>query len=147
MKTPMQYSKSGLALTERFEGCVLESYQDQGGVWTIGYGHTGPDIGPGMTCTQQQAQAWLVLDTQAAAQAVTDLVVPQLTQGEFDALVDFVFNLGRGAFERSTMLRLLNGGDIASAAGQFALWDHIGGREIAGLLRRRLAEKAEFLNA
>ncbi len=147
MKTPLQYSKTGLALTERFEGCRLQAYPDQGGVWTIGYGHTGPDVHEGMTCTPQQSQAWLVLDTHAAEQAVNDLVVPQLTQGEFDALVDFVFNLGRGAFERSTMLRLLNGGDIASAAGQFALWDHIGGREIAGLLRRRLAEKQEFLSA
>jgi len=147
MKVPMQYSNTGLALTERFEGCRLESYQDQGGVWTIGYGHTGPDVGPGMTCTPQQAQAWLALDTHAAAQTVNDLVQIQLSQHEFDALVDFVFNLGAGAFARSTMLRLLNMGEIATAAGQFALWDHIGGREVAGLLRRRLAEKAEFLSA
>ena len=142
----MQYSKVGLALTERFEGCRLEAYQDQGGVWTIGYGHTR-GVHAGMTCTLQQAMAWLILDTQEAVDAVNRLVVPQLTQHEFDALVDFVFNLGDGAFAHSTMLRLLNSGDIASAAGQFALWDHIGGREVAGLLRRRLAEKAEFLDA
>lgn len=146
MKVPLQYSKTGLALTERFEGCRLEAYRDVGGVLTIGFGHTGPDVHEGMTCTQQQAQAWLVLDTQKAAQAVNDLVQIQLTQAEFDACTDFVYNVGAGAFARSTMLRLLNAGDIASAAGQFALWDHAGGREVAGLLRRRLAEKAEFLH-
>ena len=147
MKVPMQYSKTGLALTERFEGCRLEAYRDVAGVLTIGYGHTGPDVYEGQTCTQQQAMAWLILNTQEAVDAVNRLVTPQLSQHEFDALVDFVFNLGEPAFAHSTMLRLLNSGDIALAAGQFALWDHIGGREVAGLLRRRLAEKAEFLDA
>ena len=147
MKIPLQYSKTGLALTERFEGCRLEAYRDVAGVLTIGYGHTGPDVYEGQTCTQQQAMAWLILDTQTAVQAVNDLVQIQLNQGEFDALVDFVFNLGIGAFARSTLLRLLNADDIAGAADQFALWDHAGGQVVAGLLRRRLAEKQEFLDA
>ena len=121
MRTPMQYSKVGLALTERFEGCRREAYQDSGGVWTIGYGHTGPDVHEGMTCTDQQAMAWLILDTHEAQDAVNELVNIQLNQPEFDALVDFVYNVGREAFARSTMLRLLNGGDIRTAAGQFAL--------------------------
>lgn len=147
MKVPMQYSKIGLALTERFEGCRLEAYRDVAGVLTIGYGHTGPDVYEGQTCTQQQAMAWLILDTHAAVQTVNDLVQIQLTQPEFDACCDFVFNVGATAFARSTMLRLLNAGDIQGAAGQFALWDHAGGRPVAGLLRRRLAEKQEFLDA
>ncbi len=147
MKIPLQYSKTGLALTERFEGCRLEAYRDVAGVLTIGYGHTGPDVHEGQTCTQQQAMAWLILDTQTAVQAVNDLVQIQLNQGEFDALVDFVFNLGAAAFARSTLLRLLNADDIAGAADQFVLWDHAGGQVVAGLLRRRLAEKREFLDA
>jgi len=114
------------------------------GVWTIGYGHT-KNVHAGMTCTPQQAQAWLVLDTHEAQDAVNRLVNTDLTQGEFDALVDFVFNLGATAFARSTMLRLLNAGSIQEAAAPFALWDHAGGEVVAGLLRRRLAEKAEFL--
>ena len=80
----MTYSKIGENLTERFEGCRLESYQDSGGVWTIGYGHT-MNVGPGMTCTQQQAEMWLSTDTHFAVAAVNVLVIVPLTQAEFDA--------------------------------------------------------------
>ena len=146
MKPPMTYSKEGLALTERFEGCKLEAYQDQVGVWTIGYGHTR-GVHAGMTCTMEQAAQWLAEDTMEAQDAVNRFVSVDLTQHEFDALVDFVFNLGAGAFQRSTMLRLLNAGNHAGAADQFQLWDRAGGQVVAGLLRRRLAEKQEFLNA
>lgn len=143
MTPRMQYSRVGLALTERFEGCRLQAYQDSVGVWTIGYGHTR-GVQQGMTCTQEQAEEWLVQDSLQAQDAVNDLVTVLLTQPEFDALVDFTFNLGAGALAESTMLRLLNAGDFAGAAGQFELWDHAGGKVVAGLLRRRLAEKQEF---
>ncbi len=143
MTPRMQYSKVGLALTERFEGCRLEAYQDSVGVWTIGYGHTR-GVQQGMTCTQEQAEEWLLQDSLQAQDAVNDLVTVLLTQPEFDALVDFTFNLGAGALAESTMLRLLNAGDFAGAASQFELWDHAGGKVVAGLLRRRLAEKQEF---
>ena len=143
MTPRMQYSKLGLALTERFEGCRLEAYQDSVGVWTIGYGHTR-GVQQGMTCTQEQAEEWLLQDSLQAQDAVNDLVTVLLTQPEFDALVDFTFNLGAGALAESTMLRLLNAGDFAGAASQFELWDHAGGKVVAGLLRRRLAEKQEF---
>ena len=101
----LTYSTSGLALTEQFEGCCLAAYQDQAGVWTIGYGHTGSDVKQGMTITSAQAQALLSKDVQSAAACVNNVVAVQLTQEEFDALVDFVFNLGAGAFSGSTMLR------------------------------------------
>ena len=97
-----------------------------------------------MTCTPEQAQAWLEQDTQAAADAVNRLVTVPLKQPEFDALVDFVFNLGIGAFARSTMLKDINAGNFAAAAMQFPLWDRDAGRVLAGLLHRRLAEEAEF---
>ena len=143
MNPPMTYSKAGIQLTERFEGCRLAAYPDTGGVWTIGYGHTH-GVHQGMTCTREQAQTWLEQDIQAAADAVNRLVKISLKQSEFDALVDFVFNLGAGAFARSTMLKDINAGHLAAAALQFPLWDHVAGRVLAGLLHRRLAEEAEF---
>jgi lysozyme len=138
------YSKDGLALTEQFEGCRLTAYQDQVGVWTIGYGHTGGDVTAGLTITQDQAAALLMSDVAAAATYVNLAVTIALMQQEFDALVDFVFNLGRGAFAGSTLLRQLNAGNFVAAAAQFNAWDHAGGQVVAGLLRRRQAETILF---
>src|ERR1039458_10324158 len=106
----MEYSKSGLALTERFEGCKLQSYKDITGVWTIGYGHT-KDVVPNMFITQGQADLFLVEDTKSAVNCVNQCVTIQLSQQEFNALVDFVFNLGCTDFHKSTLLKLLNRGD------------------------------------
>ena len=141
----MNYSKSGLQLTEQFEGVRLTAYQDQVGVWTIGYGHTA-GVQPGDTCTQEQAEAWLQSDVSWAVQTVNLYVTIALTQGEFDALVDFVFNLGSGSFEHSTLLTLVNQRNFGAAADQFERWDHAGGKVVAGLLRRRQAEEEEFKN-
>jgi lysozyme len=138
------YSANGLSLTEQFEGCQLTAYQDQVGVWTIGYGHTGTDVTPGLTITHDRAQALLAQDIANAGACVNNEVSVQLTQHEFDALVDFVFNLGAQAFKGSTMLRFLNAGEYANAAAQFELWDHAGGVVVAGLLRRREAEASLF---
>lgn len=141
----MKYSKQGLALTESFESCKLAAYQDQRGVWTIGWGHTR-GVHSGMTCSQEQADAWLIEDSQWAEDEVNRQVHIALTQGEFDALVDFVFNCGSGNFEHSTLLALVNKGDVVRAAQEFEKWDHAAGKVVAGLLRRRLAEKAEFVS-
>ena len=143
----MEYSKQGEALTEQFESCRLTAYPDLKGIWTIGWGHTGPEVVPGLVWTQAQADAALLKDCQNAVDHVNRLVRVPLTQGEFDALVDFAFNAGCGAFAGSTMLKLLNSGNYAGAAGQFELWDHAAGKVVAGLLRRRRAEEAEFIAA
>lgn len=140
----LTYSGNGLNLTEQFEGCELTAYQDQVGVWTIGYGHTGPDVVSGLTITQPQAQDFLAQDVSSAAACVNNSVTLQVSQDEFDALVDFVFNLGVGAFKSSTLLIDLNSGNTTAAATQFDLWDHAGGAVVAGLLRRRQAETALF---
>ncbi len=140
----LSYGKDGLALTQSSEGCKLTAYQDVVGVWTIGYGHTGRDVYQGLTITQNQATALLLQDVQTSADCVNRLVAVSLQQDEFDALVDFVFNVGTGNFSTSTLLRLLNAGDFEGAAGQFERWDKAGGRVIAGLLRRRQAEEALF---
>jgi lysozyme len=143
-KNNFTYSQNGLNLTEQFEGLRLDAYQDQVGVWTIGYGHTGPDVHPGLTITQEQANSLLMQDTQSAAAAVNRLVTVALNQDEFDALVDFVFNLGEGALAGSTLLKLLNAGNFAGAAGEFPKWCHAGGQVVPGLVRRRAAEQQLF---
>jgi len=139
------YSDSGLAMTEKFEGLELNSYQDQVGVWTIGYGHTGPTIAEGQTITQDQAALLLQSDVARAVHFVNNAVTAAINQNHFDALVDFAFNLGNGALLTSTLLRDLNAGDFASAASQFPLWDHAGGAVVEGLLVRRQAEQTLFL--
>lgn len=145
----MIYSKNGLHLTEQFEGCKLTAYPDPGtggAPWTIGYGHTGPDVHPGLTITQEKAEQLLMQDTQKAAAAVNAKVTRDITQQEFDALVDFVFNVGSGNFAASTLLKKVNAGDIHGAASEFEKWDMAAGKHMAGLLRRRHAEAEEFLS-
>jgi len=138
------YSNDGLNMTKQFEGCVLTAYQDQVGVWTIGYGHTGRGVVSGLGITQDQAAAFLASDIAGVATFVNQAVTVPLQQNQFDALVDFAFNLGRAALAGSTLLKEVNAGNFAGAAGQFPLWDHAGGQVVAGLLRRRNAEQAMF---
>jgi len=140
----MNYSKDGMKLTEGFEECRLTAYQDIKGIWTIGWGHTGTEVQNGLVWTQDQADAALLSDVQRAVAAVNLLVTVSLTQNEFDALVDFCFNCGNTAFKNSTMRTLLNAGDYAGAANEFAKWDHASGKIVAGLLRRRQAETDLF---
>ena len=139
----MQYSPNGLLFTQGFEQCRLVAYPDSKGVPTIGWGHTA-GVRLGDTCTQQQADAWLAIDVQDAAACVNFYVAVQLRQNEFDALVDFVFNVGCGHFEASTMLRKLNASDFVGAANEFERWDMSGGVHLAGLMRRRKAEETMF---
>jgi lysozyme len=139
----MEYSYSGQILTKKSEGFSLKAYLDSSGVPTIGWGHTD-GVRMGDICTISQANEWLMNDVQVIVDRINaDITVP-LTQGQFDALVDFGFNLGDHALQTSTLWKLLNSGDYAGAAAQFPRWDHAGGVEVEGLLRRRLAEKSEF---
>lgn len=141
----MEYSKSGLQLTESFEGLRLEAYQDSVGKWTCGYGHT-MGVTEGTTCTQAQAEEWLQNDINWAVFVVNNVVKVPISQGIFDSLVDFTFNLGAGNFKSSTLLKLVNAGDMEDAAKEFEKWDKAGGVVVAGLLRRRIAEEQEFQN-
>jgi lysozyme len=141
------FDDTGLKLTEQFEGLRLTSYQDVRGIWTIGYGHTGHDVVPGLTITQAQAEALLRSDIAAAAACVASAVTYAVNQHQFDALVDFTFNVGRTNFVTSTLLKKLNAGDIQGAADEFMRWDKSGGRVFDGLVRRRTGERALFLQA
>lgn len=131
-------------MTKQFEGCNLKSYQDIRGIWTIGYGHT-KNVIEGMIITQQQADELLTEDLYWAERIVNQYVHVEITQNEFDALVDFVFNVGSKNFLYSTMLSKLNDNNIQGAALEFEKWDYSAGKVVAGLLRRRIAEKTEFL--
>ena len=141
------YSEKGLALTKDFEGLRLTAYQDVAAVWTIGYGHTGPDVVPGRTISEAEAAALLLDDLADAIACVNRATIVELSQCQFDALVDFCFNAGRGNFLNSTLLRKWNQGDTTGAIAQFALWVHAGGKVVAGLVRRRKAEAELFASA
>ena len=143
----MNYSKNGLHLTENFEGLRLTAYPDpatHGDPWTIGYGHTGAEVHQGMTINQEQAEEFLMQDVQKAVQTVNSKEHTDLTQNEFDALVDFVFNCGAGNFAGSTLLKKINAGDMEGAALEFQKWDKAAGHVMAGLVRRRQAETDLF---
>ena len=143
-KNNFTYSQNGLALTQKFEGLRLTAYQDQVGVWTIGYGHTGPEVCAELTITQEQANNLLMQDIASAVAAVNRLVTVAFNQNGFDALVDFAFNLGNNALSGSTLLRKLNADDFAGAAAEFPKWCKAGGKVVPGLLRRRQAEQQLF---
>lgn len=141
----MQLGVAGKALIQSFEQCKLYAYQDQRGVWTIGWGHT-LGVVPYLTCTQDQADAWFIQDTHAAVNGVLRSLDVAVNQNQFDALVSFTFNVGVGSEAHSTLVRLLNNGDMAGAAAQFLVWDHVNGVVDPGLERRRAAEQALFLS-
>jgi lysozyme len=150
----MKYSKSGYDLTKKFEGCELVAYPDPGTKdhpdpkkrnkpWTIGWGHT-KGVYEGTTCSQAQADAWLVEDMKEAEDAVNDLVKVPLSQGQFDALVDFTFNLGRSRLLNSELLQKLNEGRYSEVDGELMEWIYASGKILAGLVSRRRAEADSF---
>jgi lysozyme len=135
----MKTSAVGIASIRHHEGCLLEAYQDSGGVWTIGVGHTG-DVRQGQKLSQAQADALLAKDLTRFEVVVNTAVTLALSQGQFDALVSLAFNIGSDAFTRSTLVRKLNAGDIAGAGGQFIVWHMDNGAVNKALLSRRAAE-------
>ena len=149
---PRQIAKVGpvgLALIKDFEGLakvrpdgLVEAYPDPGtggAPWTIGWGATGADIGPGTVWTRSECDARLAIDVaRHAADVVRALGDAPTTQAQFDALVSFHYNTG--AIARATLTRRHRQGDFAGAAAEFARWNRAGGRVMAGLTRRREAE-------
>lgn len=128
-----------LACIKRWEGLRLTAYRDVGGKWTIGYGHTA-GAREGMRITEREAEIWLRRDLTQAELAVDDAVKVPLSDPQFGALVSFVFNVGVGAFRRSTLLRKLNAGDYEAVAHELLRWTKAGGKQVPGLVNRRNAE-------
>lgn len=157
----MKLSDAGAKLIKSFEGCKLTAYPDPktgGDPWTIGWGHTGRDVKKGMTITQQQADDLFRQDVAPFENIVNDGIKVSLTQGQFDAMVSIVFNVGQGGSAKdgimhlksgnpSTLVRKLNAGDYQGAADEFPKWCSPGSNVEAGLKRRRNAERAMFLGA
>jgi lysozyme len=139
---------AALQLVAEFEGYRSEAYRCPAGVWTIGYGTTrwgdGRPVQPGDTITEDAARRLLKRDLADAAQAVDDLVKVELTEHQRAALISFVYNIGRGAFARSTLLARLSAGHMTSAADEFMRWIRAGGVVLPGLVRRRSAEAKLF---
>lgn len=132
----MKTSEEAIRAIKGFEGIRLSAYRCPGGVWTIGYGHT-KGVREGMTCTETEADRWLREDLEEAERDVTALGVCE-GQGQFDALVDFTFNLGIGSLRRSALLRCIRRGDGDAVIGrQFRRWVYSGKRKLQGLVRRR----------
>lgn len=144
---PRRCNEAGRALIQDFERCRLEAYRDLGpdeGVWTIGWGETGPGIVKGLVWTQEYADHRFELALSKRESTVQRLVDVPLTDNEFAALVSFEYNAG--ALAGSTLLRLLNSGrPRAEVANEFGRWVRVKGKIVRGLIRRRAAERDLFL--
>lgn len=152
-----ELSTNGQLLIQRFEGLRLKSYQDLTGIWTIGWGHTGPDIKANLIISPKQAHDYLMSDAKAAGDIIRANVTAQLSQQQYDALVSFVFNIGPGhvgtkdgfvwlkSGHHSTLLELLNADQMTKAAEQILQWNKAGGKSVYGLSVRRQAERRLFL--
>jgi lysozyme len=134
-----QIGPRGLALIKEFEGLELKAYLCPAKVWTIGYGSTGPHVTPGMVISEAQADALLQKDLDRFEAAVAE-DTPGATQNQFDAMVSLSFNIGIGAFEKSSVLRQHLAGDHRAAAEAFGMWVKAKGKTLPGLQRRRARE-------
>ena len=143
MKT-MKTSPVGRKLIQGFEGYRSEAYLCPAGVWTIGYGHTA-GVKEGDTCTREQADIFLQEDLKTAEDAVNAQNL-ELGQLQFDALVSFVYNVGAGAFESSTLLKKLKTSTAATSEieAEWKKWKYANKVELKGLVRRRAAEYALY---
>ncbi|MBT9313073.1 lysozyme [Leptothoe kymatousa] len=139
-----QTNASGVSLIKSFEGLRLRAYQDAVGVWTIGYGTTR-GVKPGQEISEAQAESLLKTDLTRFEKSIIQAVRVPINDNQFAALVSFTYNVGSGAMKSSTLLKKLNRRDVYGAAKEFPRWNRAGGRVLAGLTRRRNAEKALFL--
>ncbi|WP_429971914.1 peptidoglycan amidohydrolase family protein (plasmid) [Fructilactobacillus sp. Tb1] len=149
----MKTGTKGIDLIKEFEGLELTAYYDIAGVLTIGYGHTNNTasaatypVYPGEVITEQEATEILQADLITYEDAVNNAVTRQITQNQFDALVSFTYNLGAGTLDSSDLLVYVNAGDFVDAANEFQYYCHAAGVVVSGLVRRRAAEKALFLD-
>lgn len=139
----MKPSQDCVDLVKSFEGFQSKAYKCPAGVFTIGYGTT-ENVEAGDCVTEVEAEELLRNDLLDASKAVDELVDVELSQSQYDALVSFIYNVGREAFRNSTLLKLINAENFPGAALQFQRWNKGGGKVLPGLTRRRAAERALF---
>ena len=150
MNENLKISDEGLAHIKRWEGYELEVYDDGVGYLTAGVGHLLSEdekkkLKLGDRVTEEQVDGWLKEDIKEAEEAVRRYAHVELTQGQFDSLVSFTFNVGENALRKSSLLRLLNAGQVEDAADEFERWVYAKGRKLRGLVARREAEQKLFL--
>lgn len=150
MDTAREISEVGLAFIKKHEGWRAHWYRDPVNIWTIGWGTTSHVQGvqhpnsPADPITKEMGEDLLLRALRHAEEAIQDYVTVPLTQGQHDALVSFIYNVGVGAFRRSTLLKHLNAGDTKAAAREFGRWVYAGGEVWDGLVHRRAAERKLF---
>ena len=142
--TLMTTSQKGIDLIKEFEGCMLKAYKCPAGVWTIGYGTT-QGVKPNMVITQAQAETFLKRDIKPVERFLNSMGI-NYTQGQFDALTSWIYNLGIGSFKSSTMYKYIvaKRKDV-EITDQMVRWVNSGGKPLLGLKRRRVAEANMFL--
>ena len=136
-----------ITVIKKFEGCRLTAYQCPAGIDTIGYGHTGKDVYAGLVITQEQADALLDADLAKFSAGVDAAVKVPINANQRGALISFAYNCGLGNLQHSTLIRKVNAGDHAGAAEQFGKWDMAAGKVLPGLVKRRAAEAALYMEA
>jgi lysozyme len=140
----LSLSAAGVTAISTNEGRVHKAYLDPVAIVTICDGHTGPEVALGQVKTDAQCDELLKQDAHFAEQGVKKYVKALITQDQFDALVDFTFNVGVANLASSTLVRKLNAGDCAGAAAEFPRWNRAQGRVLPGLTTRREQERAKF---
>jgi lysozyme len=144
----MKMTKAGLDLIKQWEGFRAKAYRCPAGVWTIGFGHTSmagkPDVKQGMVISKAEGERVLLNDLKVYEAGVRSAIKVNLTPNQYSACVSLCYNIGVGAFRRSSVARFCNRGQWKNAADAFALWNKAGGRVLPGLVRRRAAEAALF---
>jgi len=138
----MRISQQGIDLIKSFEGCKLKPYKDVVGLLTVGYGHRLADA-DNRDYTQEEVDEFLRSDLERFERGVLTYITVPLTQGQFDSLVCFSYNLGLGTLSRSTLLKKINAGDDG-AAKEILRFDKAGGKPLKGLTNRRIAEYRMF---
>lgn len=144
----MQLNQAGIDLIKHFEGCRLHAYPDPatgGAPFTIGYGHTGPEVLPFGEWSQAQAEMSLSRDLGKVEQQLLKCIATDINDNQFSACVSLVFNIGIGNFTNSTLLKKIDANDLTGAADEFLRWNHAAGKVMAGLTLRRTAERELFL--
>lgn len=148
----MKTSSEGIYLMHKYEACSLTAYPDPatgGAPWTIGWGHTGPEVHKGLVITQAQADKMFAdrLRDEFEPGVKNALDGHHVTQREFDALVCFAYNVGVANMRQSTLMRMIHDGNKKGAALQFLRWDKAAGKRMLGLYRRRYSERLLFLGS
>lgn len=139
----MKASELLIGKIKEFEGYSNTAYRDSAGVWTCGIGHTS-GVTPTTTCTRKEAERWLLEDL-APVEAYVNTIEQVRTQGQYDALVDFAYNLGIGKLKSSTLLKKIKAGtSTGDIQAEFRRWVYAGGKILKGLVKRREWEAARW---